>query len=72
MNLDGEAVCVLPCEWWEISWTPDREVFALSFRMPSGTVMTFQVPRDGAINMRDSLTIGLGQLIHTPDGVTRQ
>ena len=48
---------IFPVEWWEFGPTPDKQALVLSFRLPGGSEISFQVHHNQIANMRDALEI---------------
>jgi hypothetical protein len=46
---------VFPCDWWEFSLDHNGQHSILSFQMPGGLEMSFQVARDRITMMRETL-----------------
>jgi hypothetical protein len=53
---------MLPVQWWEFGLTPDGNFAVLSFRLPGGGEISFQVPRQWASQMRETLEVIEGRI----------
>jgi hypothetical protein len=72
LHADRAAKNVFTCEWFEFGWSPDNQKVILSFRMPGGMEMSFEVHRDRVQTMREALEVMEGRASSPPDGSTRQ
>jgi hypothetical protein len=71
-NKDQAIKHVFPCDWWEFGFSPDAQSLLLSFRLPGGMEMSFQVHRDRLPQMRETLSAMEGQAPTPPPGTIRQ
>lgn len=60
LQSDPKQKHVLPTEWWEIGRHPDGQHVILSFRLPGGLELSFQIHRDAAQRYRETLDATLG------------
>jgi hypothetical protein len=72
LKRDSSMKYVAPCEWWTFFLTPDRAHIVLSFRMPGGLEMSFQVAKSRAHEMIETLQVLAGLPVSPPAGTTRQ
>lgn len=73
LQVDRSVKHVIPCEWWEFGAAPDGQNMILSFRMPGGLEMSFQVHKSRATPMIDALSSIAGHPTQAvPPGTTRQ
>jgi hypothetical protein len=64
---------IFPVEWWEFGPTPDKQALVLSFRLPGGKEISFQVHHTQIANMREALETMEGRLpIQPPPGSLKQ
>jgi hypothetical protein len=71
-NVSKTEKHAFPCEWWEIGFSDDNQHFFLSFRMPGGMEMSFQVHRSRLSQMRETLESMEGKQTIPSDGMTKQ
>jgi hypothetical protein len=53
---------MLPVQWWEFGLTPDGNFAVLSFRLPGGGEISFQVPRPWTSQMRETFEVMEGRI----------
>jgi hypothetical protein len=53
---------MLPVQWWEFGLTQDGNFAVLSFRLPGGGEVSFQVPRQWTPQMRETLEVMEGRV----------
>lgn len=70
-GLGPETKHVLPLEWWHFQ-AVQNDMILLSFRMPGGMEMSFQVHRNVAPQMKDALTAASGGTVEFPPGIQKQ
>jgi hypothetical protein len=61
---------VLPVEWWEFGVNPDKSFAFLSFRLPGGSQISFQVPPQWIPQMRETLEVMEGKAPTAPPAGT--
>ena len=66
---DPNMKYVFPTDWWDIRTLGNQVV--MSFRMPGGMELSFQIHRDAAARYRETLDAILGQLPTVPPGVAK-
>ena len=70
-NISQDTKHVLPLEWWHF-WTGPDDTVVLSFRMPGGMEMTYQVHKEVVPQMKDALTAAAGGAVEFPPGTQKQ
>jgi hypothetical protein len=73
LQRNPELKTIFPVEWWEFGLTTDKQALVLSFRLPGGMEISFQVHRSQIANMRETLETMEGRLpIQPPPGSLKQ
>jgi hypothetical protein len=54
LQRNRELKTIFPVEWWEFGPTPDKQALVLSFRLPGGLEVSFQVHHTQIANMREA------------------
>ena len=62
---------IFPCEWWEVLPHPDGKHVVMSYRMPGGLEVSFQIHRDAAQGFRETLDAVLGNAAIPSNGTPR-
>lgn len=60
-NADPRLKHVLPVEWWEIGQHPDNQMIVLSYRLPGGMELSFQVQPEAANAIMETLALQLNK-----------
>jgi hypothetical protein len=64
---------LLPVEWWEFGVNPDKSFAFLSFRLPGGSQLAFQVPIQWIPKMRETFEVMEGrEPMAPPRGTSKQ
>lgn len=71
LSTEPQSVEAFPCERWEFGVSPDGSAMILGFRMPGGGWARFQVPRQWAASMRETLEAIEGRATAPPPQSTR-
>ena len=64
LKRDPNMKHVMPVEWWDVGGTADGQNVILTYRMPGGLELSFQIHRDAAARLHETLAAHLG--IATP------
>lgn len=67
-SADPNVKYVFPVEWWEVGQQEGTQMVLFSWRMPGGLEMSFQIHRDAAQRMHETLgaILGVGQTTAPP------
>lgn len=72
LNKDPNVKHIFPCEWWEFGPKPDSTSIIMSFKMPGGAEMSFEIGQSSISNMIEVLQNLSGETSQVPSGTIKQ